>query len=405
MQSNPTLDALTSRRRSENDPDRSHRCTVAFWTGHRRIFAWSLTLALVVLTIAQASVPVALNLWSQRLFDALEQRDFGHVMNEAGIAVMIIVANMLVMTVHLKTKRRLQIEWRGDLTRRILDQWMIPGRDYLVQRQDGLDNPDGRIAEDVRVATETAIDLGHSLFYCVLLLLSFTQILWGLSGTIDLAIGGWELVLHGYLVWIAIIYAGVGAAVAALLGQPLTRAANLRHAKEADFRFGLASVRESGWTIPLQSIDSARPKVERQFGGLIGAWTHQTRALAHLITFSSAWSVLSQAAPILVAAPRYIAGPITLGVLMQSAQAFLQMTQALAWPIENMQRLAEARASFSRVTQLHGSLVESQAEVASLIEETERFEYVERIETEITVIAAAMPVVATPARQQPARLH
>lgn len=405
MQSNPTLDALTSRRQSENDPDRSHRCTVAFWTGHRRIFAWSLTLALVVLTIAQASVPVALNLWSQRLFDALEQRDFGHVMNEAGIAVMIIVANMLVMTVHLKTKRRLQIEWRGDLTRRILDQWMIPGRDYLVQRQDGLDNPDGRIAEDVRVATETAIDLGHSLFYCVLLLLSFTQILWGLSGTIDLAIGGWELVLHGYLVWIAIIYAGVGAAVAALLGQPLTRAANLRHAKEADFRFGLASVRESGWTIPLQSIDSARPKVERQFGGLIGAWTHQTRALAHLITFSSAWSVLSQAAPILVAAPRYIAGTITLGVLMQIAQAFLQMTQALAWPIENMQRLAEARASFSRVTQLHGSLVESQAEVASLIEETERFEYVERIETEITVIAAAMPVVATPARQQPARLH
>ena len=403
MQTKSTLQSLASRQRPE-ETNEARKCTVAFWTGHRRVFAWGLTLALVVLTIAQASVPVALNLWSQRLFDALEQRDFGTVMHETGIAVMIILANMVVMTVHLRTKRRLQVEWRGDLTGRILDQWMIPGRDYLVQRQDGLDNPDGRIAEDVRVATETAIDLGHSLLYCVLLLISFTQILWGLSGTIDVAFGGWEFALPGYLVWIAIVYAGVGASVAALLGQPLTRAANLRHAKEADFRFGLASVRESGWTIPLQSIDSARPKVERQFDGLVGAWARQTRALAHLITFSSAWSVLSQAAPILVAAPRYIAGTITLGVLMQIAQAFLQMTQALAWPIENMQRLAEARASFSRVTQLHGSLVESHPETVTMpIDQIERIEIVERIETEITVIP--IPAAVAAGRPQTAQLH
>ena len=384
---------------------------MAFWTGHRRVFAWSLTLALVVLTIAQASVPVALNLWSQRLFDALEQRNFANVQYEAGVAVLIILANMLVMTAHLRAKRRLQVEWRGDLTRRILDQWMIRGRDYRVQRQGGLDNPDGRIAEDVKVATETTVELGHSLLYCVLLLLSFTQILWGLSGTIALEFGGWELALPGYLVWIAVVYAGVGAAVAAWLGQPLTRAANLRHAKEADFRFGLASVRESGSTIPLQSIDSARPKVERQFDGLIGAWSRQTRALAHLITFSSSWSVLSQAAPILVAAPRYIAGTITLGVLMQIAQAFQQMTQALAWPIENMQRLAEARASFTRVTQLHGWLVESQPDAVgrpiAVVEhiEIDRIETLDLIETEVTVIATAIPAAVASLHQQPARLH
>jgi len=378
---------------------------MAFWTGQRRIFAWSLTLALVVLTIAQAAVPVALNLWSQRLFDALEQRDFTNLLHETGVAVMIILANMLVMTAHLRAKRRLQVEWRGDLTGRILDQWMIRGRDYRVQRQGGLDNPDGRIAEDVRVATETTVELGHSLLYCVLLLLSFTQILWGLSGTIALEVGGWALALPGYLVWIAVCYAGVGAAVAAWLGQPLTRAANLRHAKEADFRFGLASVRESGSTIPLQAIDSARPKVERQFHELIGAWTRQTRALAHLITFSSSWTVLSQAAPILVAAPRFIAGTITLGVLMQIAQAFQQMTQALAWPIENMQRLAEARASFTRVTQLHGWLVESQPDpLGRPIVEVDRIEIVERIEAEVTLIATPIPAVAS-LHQHPARLH
>jgi len=411
MQSNPAQQPSTVPQRLEH-PDRLRQCTTAFWTGHRRFFAWSVTLALVALTVAQAAVPVALNLWSQRLFDALEQRDFGHVLHEAGFAVMIILANVLVMTFHLRAKRRLQVEWRSDLTRRILDQWMIRGRDYCAQQHGGLDNPDGRIAEDIRVATETAVDLGHSLFYCVLLLVSFAQILWGLSGTIELAFGGWELALPGYLVWIAVGYAGVGAAVAAWLGQPLTRAANLRHAKEADFRFGLASVRESGSTIPLQTIDSARPRVERQFDGLIGAWARQTRALAHLITFSSGWSVLSQAAPILVAAPRYIAGSITLGVLMQISQAFLQMTQALAWPIENMQRLAEARASFTRVTQLHGWLVESEPDAVTRpmaevdrIEIVHRIEIIERIETEVTEIAAAIPAAVASLHQQPARLH
>lgn len=380
--------------------------------GPRRLFAWSLTLALVVLTVAQASVPVALNLWSQRLFDALEQRNFGNLLHEASVAVLIILANVLVMTFHLRAKRRLQVEWRGDLTRRILDQWMIQGRDYCVQRHGGLDNPDGRIAEDIRAATETTVELGHSLLYCVLLLVSFAQILWGLSGTVAFDLGGWELALPGYLVWIAVGYAGVGAAVAAWLGQPLTRAANLRHAREADFRFGLASVRESGSSIPLQTIDSARPKVERQFDGLIESWARQTRALAHLITFSSAWSVLSQAAPILVAAPRYIAGTITLGVLMQIAQAFLQMTQALAWPIENMQRLAEARASFTRVTQLHGWLVETQPDpvdepIGELdpIEIVERIEIIERIETEVTVIATAIPAAVASLHQRPAQLH
>ena len=116
--------------------------------------------------------------------------------------------------------------------------------------------------------------------------------------------------------------------------------------------------------------------------------------------------MISQAAPILVAAPRYIAGTITLGVLMQIAQAFLQMTQALAWPIDNMQRLAEARASFTRVTQLHGWLVESQQDAAGpRIAEAERIEIVDRIETGVTVIATAIPATVASLHQRLARFH
>src|SRR5215210_8634290 len=98
MQSISAHEVSRTRQRNE-DPDR--RCITAFWRGRSGVFAWSLTLALVVLTVAQAAIPVALNLWSQRLFDALEQRDFANVLHEAGVAVLIILANVAVMTVHL----------------------------------------------------------------------------------------------------------------------------------------------------------------------------------------------------------------------------------------------------------------------------------------------------------------
>jgi putative ATP-binding cassette transporter len=91
---------------------------------------------------------------------------------------------------------------------------------------------------------------------------------------------------------------------------------------------------------------------------------------------------------------------------MQIAQAFQQMTQALAWPIENMQRLAEARASFTRVTQLHGWLVESQPDaVGRPIAEVDRTGIADRIENEVTVIATAIPPAVASLHQRPARLH
>ena len=351
--------ALTIDHRLKGE-DTKRRPALAFWAGEQRRFAWVLTISLIALTVVQVSVPVALNMWSQRLFDALEQHDFANVLRQAGVAVLIIIGNVVVMTIHLKTKRRLQVEWRADLTRRLLDQWMVQGRDYrLSQLRGELDNPDGRIAEDVRIATEYSVDLAHSSLYCALLLVSFAQILYGLSGPPQVQFGSWQFTLPGHLVWIAMAYAGAGAVVATWLGQPLTRAATLRQNKEADFRSGLVRARETALTIPLVNAGSMRPKnIKAQFAKVVGAWQRQSGALAHLVMFSSSWTVLSQAVPILVAAPRYVAGAITLGVLMQTVQAFQQMISALSWPIDNMQKLAECRASLARVAHLHASLID-----------------------------------------------
>ena len=319
-----------------------------YWSGGAGRAARWLTLAVAVLTVAQVGVPVAINLWSERLFDTLEQRAMSELFWLVGALGVILLSNVLITTGHLWVKRRLQVDWRAWVTQRLTEEWMRAGRHYALTLVPGdHDNPDGRIAEDVRIATEYAVDLAHSLFYCVLLLASFTHILWSLSGPPQLALGSVSVYLPGHLVWVALAYAGLGTSATILLGRPLVRAAGLRQVREASFTIA-----------QLHTERAERRRLGDLFRDAACAWEGQTTALCNLFVFSSGWSVLSQAFPILVAAPRYISGSITLGVLMQSAQAFQQMVAALAWPIDNLPKVAEWRASAGRVLGLHRALAE-----------------------------------------------
>ncbi len=308
--------------------------------------------------MAQVASPVLLNVWSEYLFDALEQRSMRRFLLMVGALAVIIVASMAVNSAHLLVKRRLQLGWRTWLTHRISGHWMTEGHHYQVTHLPGEhDNPDGRIAEDARIGTEYALDLAHSLVYCLLLLVSFTKILWFLSGPPLIAIDGVHLFIPGHLVWAALIYAALGTSVAVWLGRPLVRAVNTRQTFEANFRFGLVHARENSEAIALiRGEERERRHLSRLFVDVAAGFRLQTKALAKLTMFTSGYSVLSAAVPILLVAPRYISGSITLGGLMQTAQAFTQMEQALSWPIDNLARVAEWRASVERVLSLHDGL-------------------------------------------------
>lgn len=334
------------------------RLTLPYWKSEARWIGGILTALLIVLTAAQVVIAIAFNLWYEKLFSALEDRALGRFVLLLAVLGLIIGGSAGVTATHLWVKRRIQVSWREWLSRRIVNEWMTSGRHYQVAQIPGdHDNPDGRIAEDARIATEYAVDLAHSLFYCLLLLVSFTQILWMLSGPPWVRLGEVEFYLPGHMVWVALAYATVGSTVALTLGWPLVRAANIRQTAEANFRFGLVRARENSLAIALQSGEAdERRNLFDFFRGAVAAWNRQTAALLRIFLFSSSWSVLSQVFPILVSAPRYIGGAITLGVLMQTAQAFQQMVSALSWPIDNLSKAAEWRASVERVLGLHDAI-------------------------------------------------
>ncbi len=337
-----------------------------YWHGDRKGWTWLLSGALVGLTIAQVTVPVLVNLWSQRLFDALEQHSIDRFLILAALVGGIIALNIVIQTLHVQVKRRLQYGWREWLTKKLLNDWLSRGRHHQVTMLPGEhDNPDGRIAEDIRNTVEFAVDLGHSLLYCVVLLVSFTNILWMLSDAPRVSIAGMSFTVPGYLLYIALAYAAAGTTIALLLGRPLVRAVNGRQGFEADFRCELVRVRENAQAISLLHGESEeRRRVLDLLRGVCTGWYRQTRALAAVTVFSSGYSVLSMAFPILVAAPRYIGGFISLGVLMQTAQAFQQTVAALSWPVDNLGQVASWKASVERVLGLYDALQHLDREVS-----------------------------------------
>ncbi|WP_448207767.1 ABC transporter ATP-binding protein/permease [Azospirillum sp. sgz302134] len=343
-----------------------------YWSGEKKWSVRLLTGALGLLTVGQVVVPILINLWSQRLFDALEQRSMDRFLTMIAAVGGIILFNIINTVLHLRVKRRLQLGWRSWLTDKLLNDWLSRGRQHQVTYLPGdHDNPDGRIAEDIRISTEAAIDLGLSLSYCAMLLLSFTNILWMLSGVLELSVLGTTVHVPGYLLYIALIYAAVGTTIALVMGKPLVNAVNRRQGHEASFRFGLARVRENAQSVALLHGESGeRERLFGLFGGVRRGWNGQTRALSNMMVFSATYSVLSSAFPILVAAPSYIAGSISLGVLMQTAQAFQQTVGALSWPVDNLARAAEWKASVERVLGLHSALQRLDREIGG--EGTER---------------------------------
>ncbi len=334
------------------------RLSGGYWNSERKWAVRGYTGVLVLLTAAQVVIQIALNLWIEQLFDAFGKRSMAGFLALAAVFAAIIVGEIAVIAVHLRLRRRIEIDWREWLTQRLLGNWLASGRQHLIDFVAGEhDNPDGRIAEDIRIATEYAVDLVHSLFYCLLLFASFASILWTLSGSPDIKLGDVELWLPGHLLWVAIAYAVLGAFIAMLLGPPLVRAADGRQNREATFRFGLGRVRQSALAVALlHGEPDERRALGRLFGDVIGAWNLQTNALTRFTMFTATWGVLSPIFPVLIAAPRYIVGAITLGVLMQIAQAFQQAVSALSWPIDNLSKAAEWRASGERVLGLHAAL-------------------------------------------------
>jgi len=341
------------------------RLTAPYWRSEERWRARLLLGVVVALNLALVGMSVLLSYWNREFFNSLQARDAGAFWQllfwwqptESGPMpgfVFVAVLYILIAVYALYLRQALQIRWRRWLTREYLDRWLGERAYYRIALTDpGTDNPDQRIADDIRLFVDDTLALGLGLMNSVVTLASFVVVLWGLSG--PLTVLGVDI--PGYMVWVALAYATLGTWLAHLVGRRLIALNFNQQRVEADFRFTLVRLRENAEGVALYAgeEDEKRGLLGR-FGALMENWWQIMVATKRLTFFTAGYGQVAVVFPFVVAAPSYFGGAIPLGGLTQTAGAFAQVQGSLSWFVDNYARLTEWGATVQRLTGFWGAV-------------------------------------------------
>jgi len=335
-----------------------------YWVSAQRTKGLTLLATVIGLSLALVWINVQINLWNNDFYNAIQDKRLDDFYRLLGKFTLLAFAYIGLAVYRLYLRQMLQIEWRSWLNERYLAEWLRDRAYYRLQLLDrGTDNPDQRIAEDLRFFVDYTLTLGLGLLSAVVTLISFIGILWTLSGTLELA----GVSIPGYMVWFAILYAGAGSALTHWIGKPLIGLQFNQQRYEADYRFSLVRLRENAEGVALyRGENEEMGNFRSRFANVIANWWGIMRKQKQLNFFTVSYAQLAIVFPYVVAAPRYFSGAIQLGGLMQTASAFGQVQDSLSWFIEIYPNFAEWKATVDRLTGFAASLEKAREEAERL---------------------------------------
>lgn len=329
-----------------------------YWSSEERWSARGLLLLVVSLNLGQVYLLVLVNTWYQQFYDSLQNLDQaafgGLILRFTAIAVFYIATTVY----SLYLRQMLEIRWRRWLTDRWIGDWLADRAYYRMHLvKTGTDNPDQRIAEDLRLFVAASLELSLDLLSSLVTLGSFIGILWTVSGS--LAIPGTALQLPAYMVWAALLYALLGSWMTHAMGRPLARLNFMQQRYEADFRFGLVRLREAAEGVALYGGEGDEAhRLSERFSYVLHNWWEIMRRRKKLGALTAGYAQTAILFPFIVAAPRYFSKQIQLGGLMQISNAFGRVQESLSWFVSAYVGLAEWKATVDRLILFRRALVE-----------------------------------------------
>ena len=327
---------------------------LGFWRKGAGPRAWGLTATLVVVTLVNLYVQYRINVWNRDIFDALEHKDPHQVLMQAIVFLPLTVANVSLAIAAIYTRLTTQRKWREWFNGHILDRWLNAGRYYQLNLIGGDHrNPEYRISEDLRVACDAPVDFGVGIFTAATSAITFIGVLLFIGGSLTIPVAGTSITIPGFLVVAAVIYAVLASGSMVLIGRRFVTVSENKNQAEAEYRYALTRLRENGESIALlggddeerAGLDAAFKTVLKRWREVLGQWMRTT-------TVSQTSQTLVPVVPIILCAPKFLSGQMTLGQVMQATSAFVTVQIAFNWLVENYPRLADWTASARRVASL-----------------------------------------------------
>ncbi|WP_198960882.1 ABC transporter ATP-binding protein/permease [Bradyrhizobium sp. UFLA03-84] len=329
-----------------------------YWGRNGDRLAWLFTIGLLLLIVANVAVQYGINVWNRAIFDAIEKRDSVSVFHLTAIFFPLAIGSVLLGVAQVFGRMGIQRRWRAWLTNAVVSRWLANGRYYQLNLVDGdHKNPEYRIAEDLRIATDSPVDFIAGVTSALLSAITFIVVLWTIGGALTVTLGGSSITIPGFLVIAAIIYAAIASGSIMVIGRRFVQISEDKNQAEAEFRYTLTRVRENGESIALLGGETEeRDGIDRTFSNVLRQWARLAGQHMRTTLVSQGSNLIAPVVPLLLCAPKFLDGSMTLGQVMQAASAFTIVQTAFGWLVDNYPRLADWNACARRIASLMMSL-------------------------------------------------
>jgi len=346
---------LTFQQRKELQP---------FWTASQAVWRTHRSKVLVLggflvtVVMMQLLVQVLLNLWNRNFFDALERRDAHALWVQIQLFVPLAAGSIFLAATSVWGRMTAQRGWRAALTRHIIGKWLANGRHARLNgMMHGTENPEYRIAVDVRISTDAPVDLALALFASLVTAFTFFGVLWTVGGSIDVPVFGMTLTVPGYLVIGVILYSTLMSGLMTVVGHHLAAVIERLNQSDAELRAAADAFRGEQPAAAAHIAEGLkRTELSLKLQAALLWWRELCWQLMRTTLISHGNSLLAPVVAWVLCVPKYLSGTMTLGELTQTAAAFVTVQSAFNWLVDNYQRLADWRSSAHRVSTLVAAL-------------------------------------------------
>lgn len=330
------------------------RSASGFWRGPSAGRAWILIGLLIATIVLQLLTQYQLNLWNRDFFDAIERKDAAGLWQQALRLLPIGIASVALAIVSVWGRMTMQRKWREWLSNHLYDYWLE--RDHIIRLRfisGEHQAPEYRIAEDARVATDLPIDLLLGLFSSVLAAIIFMGVLWEVGGDLRIEVLGLHVFVPRYLVIAVVLHSILVTSAMLLIARHLTCVMEDSKRAEAELRSVGTLMREAGERIRDPEVhQDSRRAIRTALSEVIRVWRTYCWQLMRMTLITHTNSLLTPLMALLLCAPKYIMGSMTLGEVAQAAAAFVVVQSAFNWITDSYGRIAEWAASANRVSSL-----------------------------------------------------
>lgn len=341
-----------------------------YWNSEEKKSARLYLAAIITLTIAAVYMTLLLNEWFNSFYSALQNYDsdavYRGLLRFTGLAF----AHIAFAVYSYYLQQRLALRWRKWMTKNYLAKWTGQQMYYRLEMfsQGTADNPDQRISEDINLFTARTLSFMSGLLRSATTIVCFIFVLWNLSEILSFSAAGQEFHIYGYLVWTALAYSVLGTWITHKVDHRLVSLNYLQQKLEADFRFSMVRLRETAESVAFYNGAAKEEAfLSNRFMTLLRNTLFIIKKQKQLSWLTNSYAQIAIIFPFVVAVPRYLSQNISLGGLMQIANCFGKVQDAMSYFVDVYASLAEWQSCAERLLSFdkHIAAIEKETEEKS----------------------------------------